>query len=81
MIDSIPPSRFTVLYSPSISDAFFVSIRQQGVELVPHFISRVAMREHNPWISGAVTLSVLAGSFVLRYAVVYAGQMAKVVTA
>ena len=49
-------------------------------ELIPHFISRVVMREHNPWISGAVTVSVLAGGFVLRYVVVYAGQMAKIVT-
>jgi protein NrfD len=49
-------------------------------ELVPHFISRSAMREHNPWISGAVTVSVLTGGFVLRYVVVYAGQVAKIVT-
>jgi len=49
-------------------------------ELIPHFIRRSAMREHNPWISGAVTLSVLAGGFVLRYVVVYAGQAAKIVT-
>jgi protein NrfD len=48
-------------------------------ELIPHFVSTVAMREHNPWISGAATLSVLAGGFVLRYVVVYAGQVAKVV--
>ncbi len=49
-------------------------------ELIPHFIGHVAMRAHNPWISGVVTLSVLAGSFVLRYVVVYAGQMAKIVS-
>jgi protein NrfD len=49
-------------------------------ELLPHFISRRAMREHNPWISGVVTLSVLAGGFVLRYVVVYAGQVASIVT-
>jgi len=48
-------------------------------ELIPHFISRSAMREHNPWISGAVTISVLAGGFILRYVVVYAGQVAKIV--
>jgi protein NrfD len=48
-------------------------------ELIPHFISRLVMREHNPWISGVVTLSVLAGGFVLRYVVVTAGQMAKIV--
>ncbi len=49
-------------------------------ELIPHFISRVVMREHNPWISGVVTVSVLAGGFVLRYVVVYAGQVAKIGT-
>ncbi len=47
-------------------------------ELIPHFISRVTMRAHNPWISGVVTVSVLAGGFVLRYVVVYAGQVAKI---
>jgi formate-dependent nitrite reductase membrane component NrfD len=49
-------------------------------ELAPHFISRRAMREHNPWISGLVTISVLVGGFFLRYVVVYAGQAAKIVT-
>ena len=47
-------------------------------EIIPHFISRVVMREHNPWITGVVTVSVLAGGFVLRYVVVYAGQVAKI---
>ncbi|HBB17867.1 MAG TPA: hypothetical protein DCZ97_13030 [Syntrophus sp. (in: bacteria)] len=48
-------------------------------ELVRHFISRVVMREHNLWISGLVTVSVLTGGFVLRYVVVYAGQAANIV--
>jgi formate-dependent nitrite reductase membrane component NrfD len=48
-------------------------------ELIPHFISRKAIREHNPWISGAVAISVLLGGFVLRYVVVYAGQSATIV--
>jgi formate-dependent nitrite reductase membrane component NrfD len=48
-------------------------------EMIPHFIGRRAMRAHNPWISGATTLSVLAGGFMLRYVVVYAGQAAKLV--
>jgi len=48
-------------------------------ELIPHFIRRSAMREHNPWISGAVTLSVLAGGFILRYVVVYAGQATNII--
>ncbi len=36
---------------------------------------------HNPWIAGAVTLSVLVGGFVLRYVVVFAGQAAMIVSA
>jgi formate-dependent nitrite reductase membrane component NrfD len=48
-------------------------------ELIPHFSSRSVTRGHNPWISGAATLSVLAGGFILRYVVVYAGQLAKIV--
>ena len=47
-------------------------------ELLPHFIKHVAMREHNPWVSGVVTTSVLLGGFMLRYVVVYAGQVAQV---
>ena len=43
-------------------------------ELIPHFIKRTALRKHNPWISGVVTVSVLVGGFALRYVVVYAGQ-------
>ncbi|MBM4331247.1 MAG: hypothetical protein FJ117_08510 [Deltaproteobacteria bacterium] len=48
-------------------------------ELIPHFIKHAALREHNPWISGAVTGSVLFGGFLLRYVVVYAGQIAQVI--
>jgi len=48
-------------------------------ELVPHFIKDLRLREHNPWISGAVATSVLVGGFLLRYVVVYAGQMAQIV--
>ena len=49
-------------------------------EMVPHFIKDIPMREHNPWISGVITLSILAGGFILRYVVVYAGQMAQVIS-
>ena len=38
------------------------------------------MRPHSPWLSGVVTASVLLGGFMLRYVVVYAGQMAKIVS-
>ena len=49
-------------------------------ELLPHFIRHVALREHNPWISVAVTASVLIGGFLLRYVVVYAGQVPQLIT-
>ncbi len=49
-------------------------------ELIPHFIKRVGLREHKPWISGFTAASVLLGGFVLRIVIVYAGQMAKVIT-
>jgi formate-dependent nitrite reductase membrane component NrfD len=40
-------------------------------------IRKSAVR-HNPWISGVVTVAVLAGGFILRYVVVYAGQAANI---
>lgn len=49
-------------------------------ELIPQFIGQRAIKAHNPWVSSAATLSVLAGGFVLRYVVAYAGQVAKIVT-
>jgi formate-dependent nitrite reductase membrane component NrfD len=44
-------------------------------ELIPHYIEHVEMREHNPWISGAITSCVLIGGFMMRLIVIYAGQM------
>jgi polysulfide reductase chain C len=44
-------------------------------ELIPHYIEHVELREHNPWISGIITSSVLIGGFMMRYIVIYAGQM------
>lgn len=46
-------------------------------ELLPHFIRQAAMREHNPWISGVITISVLIGGYALRHVVVYGGQAAE----
>jgi formate-dependent nitrite reductase membrane component NrfD len=72
---------FTFLFwGMAVAVGVLLPLTLEVYELIPHFIGHVAMRAHNPWISGAVTLSVLAGGFVLRYVVVYAGQMAKVVT-
>ena len=49
-------------------------------EMIPHFNKDIKPREHNPWISGVITVSILAGGFILRYVVVYAGQMAQVIS-
>jgi polysulfide reductase chain C len=49
-------------------------------ELIPHYIWQVELREHNPWISGVITTSVLIGGFAMRYIVIYAGQMAQVIS-
>ena len=49
-------------------------------ELIPHYIGQVELREHNPWISGVITTSVLIGGFAMRYVVIYAGQMAQIIT-
>lgn len=46
-------------------------------ELLPHFVRQAAMREHNPWISGVITVSVLIGGYALRHVVVYGGQAAE----
>jgi formate-dependent nitrite reductase membrane component NrfD len=49
-------------------------------ELIPHYIVQTELREHNPWISGIITTSVLIGGFAMRYIVIYAGQMAQIIT-
>lgn len=58
----------------------FVPLVLEVYELIPHYIKRVELREHNPWISGIITTSVLIGGFMMRYIVIYAGQMAKIIT-
>ncbi|OGP68214.1 MAG: hypothetical protein A2170_14495 [Deltaproteobacteria bacterium RBG_13_53_10] len=49
-------------------------------ELIPHYIVHVELREHNPWISGIITTSVLVGGFSMRYVVIYAGQLAQIIS-
>jgi formate-dependent nitrite reductase membrane component NrfD len=49
-------------------------------ELLTHFNERSSDREHKLWLTGAVTASVLVGGFLLRYVVVYAGQMAQIIS-
>jgi formate-dependent nitrite reductase membrane component NrfD len=57
-----------------------VPLALEVYELIPHYIWRVELREHNPWISGIITTSVLIGGFAMRYVVIYAGQMSQIVT-
>jgi formate-dependent nitrite reductase membrane component NrfD len=49
-------------------------------ELIPHYIVHLELKEHNPWISGVITTSVLIGGFTMRYIVIYAGQMAQFIS-
>jgi formate-dependent nitrite reductase membrane component NrfD len=49
-------------------------------ELSPRLLKKGEMRPHSPWLSGVVSASVLLGGFMLRYVVVYAGQMAKIIS-
>ena len=49
-------------------------------EFIPHFNERGKASAHNPWLIGAATASVLLGGFMLRYVVVYAGQIARVLS-
>lgn len=49
-------------------------------ELIPHYIAHRELREHNPWISGIITTSVLIGGFAMRYIVIYAGQIARIIS-
>jgi len=57
-----------------------VPLALEVYELIPHYIEQVELREHSPWISGIITTSVLIGGFVMRYIVIYAGQMAQIIT-
>jgi formate-dependent nitrite reductase membrane component NrfD len=49
-------------------------------ELIPHYIEHVELKEHNAWISGIITTSILIGGFTMRYIVIYAGQIAQVIS-
>jgi formate-dependent nitrite reductase membrane component NrfD len=49
-------------------------------ELLPHFNERLRDTEHKLWLTGVVTVSVLVGGFMLRYVVIYAGQMVQFIS-
>jgi formate-dependent nitrite reductase membrane component NrfD len=52
----------------------------QLAEFIPYVSKGAKLREYNPWITGVVTASVLLGGFMLRYVVVYAGQVSQVIS-
>ena len=49
-------------------------------ELIPHYIGHVELGKHSPWISGVIGTSILIGGFVMRYVVIYAGQIVQVIS-
>jgi len=72
---------FTFLFWTFVIGVGIVLPLALGVyELIPHYIEQVELREHNPWLSGIITTSVLIGGFAMRYIVIYAGQMAQVIS-
>lgn len=67
--------RYTFLFWViAVGVGLFLPLTLEVYELIPHFVRRAALRDHNPWLSGVVTVAVLVGGFILRYVVVYAGQ-------
>jgi polysulfide reductase chain C len=61
---------------------FWVVVVGVGI-LVPlafEVYEQVELREHNPWISGIITSSVLIGGFMMRYLVIYAGQIPQIIS-
>ena len=71
---------FTFLFwGLAVAVGILLPLSLEVYELIPHFIKHTEMREHNAWISGVVTVSVLVGGYFLRYVVVYAGQAAKII--
>jgi formate-dependent nitrite reductase membrane component NrfD len=72
---------FTLLFwSLVVGLGILLPLAFEVYELIPHYIWQVELREHNPWISGIITTSVLIGGFAMRYVVIYAGQMAQVIS-
>jgi formate-dependent nitrite reductase membrane component NrfD len=63
----------------AVGVGILVPMALETYELIPHFIKRVSLREHRPWLSGVTASLVLLGGLFLRVVIVYAGQLAKVV--
>lgn len=72
---------FTLLFwSLVVGVGILLPLALEVYELIPHYIWQVELREHNPWISGVITTSVLIGGFAMRYVMIYAGQIAQVIS-
>jgi formate-dependent nitrite reductase membrane component NrfD len=72
---------FTLLFwSLGVGAGILLPLALEVYELIPHYIWQMELREHNPWISGVITTSVLIGGFTMRYIMIYAGQMAQVIS-
>jgi formate-dependent nitrite reductase membrane component NrfD len=72
---------FTLLFwTLVVGVGILIPLALEVYELIPHYIKQVELREHNPWISGIITASVLIGGFAMRYIVIYAGQIARIIT-
>jgi len=73
--------QFTILFwTLVVGVGILLPLALEVYELIPHYIGQAELREHNPWISGIITTSVLIGGFAMRYVVIYAGQMAQVIS-
>ncbi len=72
---------FTLLFwTVAVGVGLLLPLALEVYELIPYYIGQVELREHNPWISGIITASVLIGGFTMRYVVIYVGQMAQIIT-
>jgi formate-dependent nitrite reductase membrane component NrfD len=73
--------RFTLsFWILAVGVGILLPLALEVYELIPHYIEHVELREHNPWISGVITTSVLIGGFTMRYIVIYAGQMSQAIS-
>jgi formate-dependent nitrite reductase membrane component NrfD len=68
-----------LFWAIAVGLGILVPMALETYELIPHFIKRVNLREHKPWLSGVTASLVLLGGFILRVVIVYAGQLAQVV--
>jgi polysulfide reductase chain C len=72
---------FTLLFwTLVVGVGILLPLALEVYELIPHYIGQVELREHNAWISGVITTSVLIGGFAMRYIMIYAGQMAQIIS-